>query len=211
MSKSLVFFVKAPVPGNVKTRLVPPLTHVQAAKSYRRWAKQIFKVVEALQGVSLKVAYDTHPQFPTPRWLNDSLNCPPFFLQKGHHLGERLHQAFRESWENGSNLTVIIGSDSPGLPSEYLREAFTALEKNDLVLGPTKDGGFYLIGLRGNPPDTLFAGVPWSTSQVLVGTVKNAQRLNLKTHLLGEYFDVDLPEDLELLEAVEGGKNACKY
>ena len=207
MDFQLVIFIKAPVPGKVKTRLVPPLTFEQAAGAYKGWAQDLYKRFSSLKSLKVQIAYKPHADFPPPEWLNPKkllfgglLEEIPFFLQKGKNLGERLNHAFNHTFKEGSKAAVIIGSDSPGLPLAYIKEAFHALNKADLVLGPSLDGGYYLVALKhGVESLKLFKNVIWSSSFVLEKTLENAKKLNLKVHLLPEYFDIDEPNDLQFL------------
>ncbi len=200
MKDSLIIFVKAPVPGRVKTRLVPPLTYDQAAAMYRDWAASIYTSLLKIPALSVEIAYEPHPDFPSPDWIKTSSQEVPFFLQEGENLGERLKNAFHSVFKKGHSKGVIIGSDSPGLPTEYIRDAFSSLDNNDLVLGPTPDGGYYLIGLKDKIIPDLFRDIPWSSSTVLEKTLAQAKKHSLKTDLLPEYLDIDRPKDLESLE-----------
>lgn len=194
MENSLILFVKAPVPGNVKTRLVPPLTRDEAAELYRGWVKDLCRTVLTLKGVSLRIAYEPHPLFPDVSWTGQTEI--PFFAQTGDDLGQKMRRAFEIAFKSGAQRAVIIGSDSPGLPASLIEDSFRALGSNRLVLGPAQDGGYYLIGFQGRAVPEVFDNVAWSTSQVLGQTLENAKKCNLSLQILPEYFDVDLPEDL---------------
>jgi uncharacterized protein len=197
--EKLIIFAKAPVPGRVKTRLVPPLTYAEAALFYRRWARDVVQAAVQNGGFEIEVAYDAHPRYPNPNWLEPQGENLSYFPQVEGNLGERLQNVFERSFENGLQRIVVIGTDSPGLPMAYIQKGFQALLHHDLVLGPTRDGGYYLIGLRGNPAPGFFDGIPWSTSGVLTLTLRVAAELGMKVHLLPEYFDVDTPEDLKMV------------
>ena len=194
--RSLTVFVKEPVPGKVKTRLVPPMTKTEAAELYRSWAREIFGKVRQLGGVRVQVAYEPLSSKIAPDWLSENGEEVPFFLQCGSNLGERMKNAFEKSFTEGFDSAILIGSDSPGLPLETVAAGFEALETHDVVLGPTPDGGYYLIGLKNKFPGPLFDGIEWSSKSVLERTRKNAGRLALRSALLPEYFDIDRPEDL---------------
>jgi rSAM/selenodomain-associated transferase 1 len=195
----LILFVKAPVPGRVKTRLVPPLTALGASQLYRDWSRAILESARRLEDISTEVAYEPHPDIPTPRWLDEGEKPISYFLQEGNYLGERLLNAFRRAFSAGCKRVVIIGSDSPGLPSNYIQEAFESLGSNDCVLGPTQDGGYYLIGLSQKAVPELFQGISWSTQKVFSQTLEKALSLNLRFHVLPGYFDIDRPEDLQCI------------
>ncbi len=193
--KNLVIFVKEPVPGKVKTRLVPPLTPEKAADLYRVWAREIYTKASLLQNVQVSIAYEPLGENRAPDWLGDG-EAVSYFLQKGADIGERMRRAFEKSFKEGFDSVVLVGSDSPGLPLENIQQAFDHLLAKDLILGPTLDGGYYLIGLKNKFPEGLFDGVEWSTEKVLNQTLANAKNLNLHLSLLPKYFDIDRPEDL---------------
>ncbi|MBI3013415.1 MAG: TIGR04282 family arsenosugar biosynthesis glycosyltransferase [Elusimicrobia bacterium] len=199
MRSQLILFVKAPSPGFVKTRLVPPLSFEQAARMYKGWAQDIYRRSYQLDSVNIEVAYDPHPNYPTPQWLDEKNGRVPFFLQKGENLGERLKNAFDRSFQAGFKKVAIIGSDSPGLPLKNIQDAFAALETADLALGPSLDGGYYLIGLKESLPE-LLDGISWSTNHVLSQTLDAAKRRGTSFHLLEPYFDVDYAQDLERIK-----------
>jgi uncharacterized protein len=192
--KELILFAKAPHPGQVKTRLVPPLTFKEAAELYTTWACQTYVTAQKLRPeVQLSIAYQAHPSFPTPSWID---SAAPYFFQSPGGLGERLVQAFSLAFQRGSQAVVVIGTDSPGLPVNFLKQAFMALEEHDLTLGPADDGGYYLIGLRSGICPELFDNINWSTPSVLSETLAKAKVLGLSFKLLPPYFDIDNGEDL---------------
>ncbi len=195
----LIMFVKAPVPGKVKTRLTPAYSHEESAKLYRGWVREIYTSVRALN-VDLKIAYEAQSEFPTPEWIASQASID-FFYQSGKTLGERLKHAFSQAFKAGARRVVAIGSDSPGLPVEFVAEAFSALQSNDVALGPTPDGGYYLAGLSRLLPD-LFENISWSSAQVYGETVKVIREARYSLHVLPEYFDIDYPEDLKRVENV---------
>jgi len=200
-NEELIIFVKAPVAGKVKTRLVPPLTYEQACKLYRSWAQDTYETFCLLNDIHLEIAYDAHVDFPTPNWLSRESRDVSFFRQRGKNLSERLIHAFTQAFQNGAERVIIIGSDSPGLPIKYILEAFESLRNNNIVIGPTEDGGFYLIGFKNKVVPEVFINVEWSTSNVFSMTMQNAININLSTHVLPRYFDIDRPEDLLRLGA----------
>jgi rSAM/selenodomain-associated transferase 1 len=201
-----VIFAKAPVPGQVKTRLCPPLTPDEAATLHGSF------VLDTLERTKAATA-----QFKLP--LDRYLACAPssahvFFKimeerqgvnlidQIGDDLGARMAQAFENLFARNYKHVLIIGTDVPSLPFEQYKQALTMLDSHDLVLGPALDGGYYLIGLNRPVPD-LFTGIPWSTEQVLKLTQEKAGALGLKIALLAPWRDVDTTDDLQAL--VEAG------
>lgn len=191
--QALGIFVKAPIPGRVKTRLAAELGPRGAAEVYRRLGRQ---VVTATVGPG----YRTTVWF-TPRremrlvqeWL-DSVDMVAFRPQVGTGLGARLSAAFTHEFRAGARRVVMIGSDCPGVDGPVVREAFGALSDSDLVLGPAVDGGYYLIGLSAPAPG-LFRGIAWSTEAVTSQTLARASALRLSHQALPPLRDVDTARD----------------
>jgi len=109
-----------------------------------------------------------------------------------------MRDAFKELFAGGYESAVMIGADLPTLPLSHLRAAFAALERRPVVLGPSLDGGYYLIGLRAPQPE-LFEGIAWSTSQVLSQTIERINQLGLQVQCLEPWYDVDTIDDLDFL------------
>jgi len=202
LSTALVIFAKAPIPGQVKTRLCPPLTPDEAATLHGSF------VLDTLERTKTAV-----PKLKLP--LDRYLACAPsstlvFFKimeerqgvalidQVGDDLGARMNQSFEAMFARGYHRVLIVGTDVPTLPLEQYKHALTLMETHDLVLGPALDGGYYLIGLKQPAPD-LFVGIPWSTEKVLGLTQERATNLGLKTALTSPWRDVDSIDDLQAL------------
>ena len=194
---AVVIMAKMPCPGQVKTRLCPPLTPWQAASLYRAFLFDKIAQVRTLTAARLAIAY-------TPASGEDFFRdlAPDFTLipQQGTDLGERLKHSLEYCLNLGDTGVMAIDSDTPTLPTHYLQQAIDLLTKPavDVVMGPSDDGGYYLIGLRALHRE-LFVEMPWSTSVVLPETVRRAQALGLNIARLPEWFDVDTPEDLARL------------
>ena len=151
MSNALVLFMKAPRPGTVKTRLTPRVTMDEAAELYRAFILDTLHLVQRTAAASLFVAWTPDDGRAE---LESALGCPGdpdvnWLRQRGSHLGERLTNAFASFRQDGWEKTVVLGGDSPLLPQSFVEEAFEALDRHDVVLGPADDGGYYLIGLGG--------------------------------------------------------------
>lgn len=192
---ALVVFVKAPTPGSVKTRLCPPVPPERAAALYRAFAQDTFDHAGRVSSARTIVAYEPDARFPDLSWLSNP--SAEAFQQVGATLGERLALAF-ESCLRDHSKAVIIGSDAPHIPPSVYADAFEELDRADLVLGPSADGGYYLVGLT-RPEPRLFHDIPWSTDGVLLATRQRARELGVSTRLLSEQFDVDAFGDLKRL------------
>ncbi|MEK7232538.1 MAG: TIGR04282 family arsenosugar biosynthesis glycosyltransferase [Elusimicrobiota bacterium] len=190
----LMIFIKAPVPGRVKTRLCPPLSPTQAAALYIAFAKDTLETARNSAGYQVDILYDSSADFPDLRWLEPALP-PPFFAQRGDDLGTRLEQAFNDTFSRGTGKIIAIGSDTPHIAPAAIERAFSSLDRADVVLGPAADGGYYLIGLK-EPCGFLFQEISWSTVDVVRQTLERAKQRGLKTATLPTLFDVDTISDL---------------
>ena len=191
----LVVVAKAPVPGQVKTRLIPHLTSEEAADLYRCFLEDRIIAMHSLKGVDLAIAYT--PSDARDMFASLSRNEFSLFSQKGQDLGERLNRIFEEKLADGYDAVSIIDSDSPDLPASTVQESFNRLLTNqtDVVFGPCHDGGYYLVGMR-KPHPQLFCDIPWSTETVLANTLETAEKIGVKTTLLPRWNDLDTFEDL---------------
>ena len=196
---AIVIMAKVPSPGQVKTRLCPPLSPGQAAGLYRAFLCDKITQVRTLTTARPAIAY-------TPASGEDFFAdvAPDFTLmaQQGADLGERLVHCLGSFLTMGYTGVLVIDSDTPTLPTSFLQQAIELIASPDvdIVLGPSADGGYYLIGMRALHRE-LFADMPWSTSAVLPETVRRAEARGLKVAWLPSWFDVDTPEDLQRLRA----------
>src|SRR5215471_3979361 len=197
---AVAIMAKAPRPGTVKTRLCPPLLATEAAALYRCFLLDKIAAVGGLVDTRPVIAYtpdDARPEFDVlaPGFA--------FVAQDGPDLGARLHATLAGLLAAGHAGAIAVDSDTPTLPSGFLQQAVDCLSRPgpDVVLGPTEDGGYYLIGVR-SPHRELFEGVPWSTSEVLEITRRRAAAAGLRAVDLPSWFDIDTPDDLERLRAM---------
>lgn len=198
----LAIFAKAPVAGEVKTRLLPHLIPEQAAELHRAFVLDTLTRLQSLQGVQQFVA--CHPSSSEPFFKQIAQDYKIGLIdQVGNDLGERMSHAVKTLMTDNHQKVVLIGTDSPTLPLFYLESAFESLEHQPVVLGPSQDGGYYLIGLTRWIPE-LFEGVSWSTDRVFKLTLDKVRRLGLQCLVLPEWFDVD---DLSGLRALSDQLN----
>lgn len=202
MKNILVIMAKEPKAGKVKTRLYPALTTRQAAELYRCFLIDKIaaanRLKEEIKEIDLALAFDPSTaqkffQKLAPPWIK-------LVPQSGGDLGDRLTNLFDDFFGYGFDQVVIADSDSPTLPLDYLGQSFRLLELADAVLGPSQDGGYYLIGLRKSHPE-LFQNIAWSTREVLEHTITQAEKHHLKTELLPQWYDVDTPQELQKLQS----------
>ncbi len=197
MNRALIVVAKQPSPGNTKTRLVPPLTPEEAAELYRCLLSDTLQLMCRVAGVQPVLAYTPTEAEPFFRGL-----VPDGFQlisQRGQTLGQRLDNVLRAHLEGGYAQAVVMDSDSPTLPPAYLQQAFQQLDhpEVDVVLGPTEDGGYYLIGLT-RPCSALF-DVVMSTPTVLRETLQLARGQGLRAACLPAWYDVDNAQDVQRL------------
>jgi rSAM/selenodomain-associated transferase 1 len=187
----LVVVAKAPVPGKVKTRLLPRFTAEEAADLLQ----DRVMTITSLRGVDLAIAFT--PVNARDMFVPFSQSGISLFSQRGTNLGERLNNIFVEKLAAGYDAVSIIDSDTPDLRQSTIQESFKRPLSNqtDTVFGPCHDGGYYLVAMRKPHPD-LFVDIPWSTETVLSNTLEKAKKLGLKTDLLPWWNDLDTFEDL---------------
>ncbi|AOW99043.1 hypothetical protein BJP34_05915 [Moorena producens PAL-8-15-08-1] len=203
LTERLIIFSRYPEPGKTKTRMIPALGADGAATLQRRMTEHtVAQVKELITGrpVSVEIHFAGGNQQLMQNWLGSNLVYKP---QSDGDLGKRITSAFELSFAESITKVVIIGIDCPDLNSSVMNQAFEALDNHDLVLGPAKDGGYYLVGLGRLIPE-LFVGVSWGTSEVLQQTVDIAKSLNLTMAMLSELTDVDRPEDLWVVSNLMG-------
>jgi uncharacterized protein len=197
----LLVFAKEPLPGKVKTRLAQKLGENKACEIYVSFLKIIgsewignFEQIcfvgkqENITNTSAQ-PLDLKPLFP---------KAVSFPEQESGDLGNKIYRAFTWAHEAGYEKIVIVGSDSPDLPHSILEKAFELLETASTVIGPTHDGGYYLIGCKGIPPKSLFEKINWSTESVFNDTVKKIKEQQLSCDVLPLWWDIDTHEDYQL-------------
>ena len=199
ISEKLIVFTRYPEPGKTKTRLIPVLGKTGAANLHRLMAQKAIARAISLQN-SRRLSVEIHHTGGSQQQIQDWLGTDIIYQnQIDGDLGAKMTAAFQNSFNSGVNKAAIIGTDCPTLKAEIMAQAFEELSQHDLVLGPAKDGGYYLIGLRRAIPE-LFGGIPWGTSEVFVCTRAIAQNLDLNIAYLPTLADIDLPEDLLRLD-----------
>ena len=198
MSTSLIIFAKSPIPGKVKTRLTPYITPTEAAELYKAFVADIICNTHKLKCERVTIAYT--PSNAEATFHSICGQSVDYLPQQGHNLGERMMNAFKYSFDKGSKRTIIIGTDSPTLPLSYVQKAFDALNEVPVTIGPTFDGGYYLIGLS-EQNDAIFDGVDWSTSRVFSQTLARIQALNKQMYVRPPWYDVDTLDNLEFLRS----------
>lgn len=193
----IMMFVKTPEKGTVKSRLASSVGDEVALDLYRCFVRD-------LMGMMIRTGYPHVVCFHPPgsrnnivQWLGDT---HVFLPQIGDNLGERMKNAFLKVFTKGYGNAILIGSDSPDLPGTLIDEAFLSLKDHGAVIGPSFDGGYYLIGFRADAfLPGVFDGIPWSTPDVFLRTLCILQKEGLLVHILPQWRDIDTSDDLREL------------
>lgn len=188
----LLVFVKAPRPGAVKTRLAAAVGGEAAAAVYRALAEQVVRATEPCGAYERVFLFDPPGGGPE---LEAWLGPVPLRPQASGDLGERMAAAFAQAFAEGARRAAVIGTDAADLSRAIVEEALQGLAEHDLVVGPARDGGYYLLALD-RPRPELFADVAWSTPAVLETTLARAAALGLRVRQLPPLTDVDTLDDL---------------
>ena len=201
MAACVIVFVKNPVPGQVKTRLTPHLSPEQAASLYQAFLIDWCNTLSTISTAHRVIAYTPPDGLKALQTLigEDSVYIP----QVGASLGERLIAAARWACDQGYAKFLFVGSDSPTLPIQYVERALDLLESRDIIIGPSVDGGYYLIGFSKHGASLsipmVFEGITWSTEVVFQQTLGKIQAVSAQLGLLPPWYDVDTPTGLQLL------------
>lgn len=192
----MIVFLKAPEPGKVKTRLSRFLDPDFVLDLYKGFVEDIFEVLKGEQDVCV-FFWPPEKKNAVRRWFKNEAAC---FPQKGENLGKRMGNAFQNVFSRGYETAVLMGTDIPEISREILSLARKILETSDAVVGPTADGGYYLIGFKQSSFSyQYFKKIDWSTRSVLDQTLCAMQKGSIRCKLLPRLHDIDTPEDLKAL------------
>jgi rSAM/selenodomain-associated transferase 2/rSAM/selenodomain-associated transferase 1 len=194
-SAHLIVFGRYPRVGKTKTRLIPALGPVGAAALQKRLAEKTVATARQTAiriGARLVFCHDGGREQQLRQWLGGR---PIHFRpQATGDLGRRMHLAMQCAFDGGARRVVLVGTDIPGLTAAILEQAFAALDEKDLVIGPSIDGGYWLVGMT--RPENIFDGITWSRPDVLENTLTLARRKGMTPGLLDPLNDLDTPGDL---------------
>lgn len=195
MKPAIALFARAPIPGQVKTRLVGRFSAEQVADLYRAFVLDMWEMLAAFAAQAELFLYTDRED---ARWRE--LGGPRIRVQRGSDLGERMLDCFRRMHAEGCGPLLILGSDSPSLPAATIAPWTELVSQTGAVLGPAADGGYYAIGCR-EPHPRMFERVEWSGPRTLAQTAVALERCGLPPAYLPAYYDIDTPQDLARLEA----------
>jgi uncharacterized protein len=198
-----ILFAKKPEAWKVKTRLAEGVGAASAVRLYQAFLEDI---LFSLNGLHRPFAVAYTPAGAGEYFEGAAGGAAELFPQQGRDLGERMNNAFLRQFALGYDKVILIGSDIPLLSPEILEEARSALTDHPVVLGPCRDGGYYLIGLR-KPVEGLFSGISWGSDTVFRDTISILRRQRCNYRILPELSDVDRADDLEQLNAELKSRN----
>lgn len=191
----LVIMAKAPRPGQVKTRLVPSLSPADVTAFYRCLLQDTLALAHSLQDVEVAIMC---PESDVNEIASLAGDGPDVVAQQGNGLAAALTSVFAHFGRDRRRRIVAFNSDSPHLPPSVLHDAFETLATHDVVVGPTHDGGYFLVGAKASHP-TLFANDGMGTSSALDRLLARAQSLQLSVGFASPFYDIDVIEDLTRL------------
>jgi rSAM/selenodomain-associated transferase 2/rSAM/selenodomain-associated transferase 1 len=200
----LIIFTRFPETGTTKTRLIPLFGAEGAANLQRQMTEHTLSRMMGLtdsNDLTIEIRYDGGNDHLMRQWLGSKFE---YASQGDGNLGERMQRAFEDAFTSKATAVVIIGTDIPDLTAVDITSAFAVLKQKNMVLGPAKDGGYYLIGFQKNAflpaVGDLFTGITWGAHDVLKKTLNLSKRVGLNYSLLKEMDDVDRPEDIFIWE-----------
>ena len=195
MKRAVICFTRVPKPGVTKTRLLPILSGVQCAGLHSAFLQDLSAVYQQIEA-DLFVAYTDDPDW---RMLKDIFpGAADYFPQEGAGLGEKMYNALHRVLTMGYDSAVLTGADLPLMTAVHLESGFGALADADIAIGPTSDGGYYLVGMK-QPHRAIFENQQYGCSTVLENTVAAGEAAGFKVALANSCDDVDTPEDLQSL------------
>lgn len=192
---ALIIMTRIPIPNKTKTRLMDIYTGVECSKLHMCFLKDIFKTCECLKdNLHIYISYTPENSYEIlERLLPDYVST---FPQVGKDLGERMYNSINHLIKLNYEKVILIGSDIPEIKAEYVNKALDNLNSSDLCLGPTLDGGYYLVGLKKAYMELFISKINWGKKTVFESTVEIAESNGLKVSLTNECRDIDTKEDI---------------
>lgn len=207
MKQAVICFTRVPKPGVTKTRLLPILHPDQCAHLHWAFLKDLAEVYREVDA-HLFVSYVPDPDWETLKRIFPQAGYIP---QKGADLGEKMYRAIRKVLSLGYSSVLLTGADLPRMTAAHIASGFAALEENDIAIGPTSDGGYYLIGMKA-PRKEVFRVEGYGGASVLENTLSAAREAGLSVGMALPCDDVDTPEDLHTLAAaIDPGSHTGQF
>ncbi len=195
----IIIFTRFPEAGVTKTRLIPFLGVENAALLHRKMAEKIFQECKELsigKKISIEIHYSGGNRKKIEEWVPKSFET---YQQITGSIGDKLYNAVSKKFRPDNKKIIIIGTDCPFLNKKIVCKAFNFLDYSDIVIGPTLDGGYYLIGFK-DAHRELFSDIDWGTEKVLKQTLEKVTQKKKTWVALPIFGDIDRPEDLQLIE-----------
>jgi len=209
--KYLIVFLRFPEPGKVKMRLAQKLGNSIATEFYKICTENIFSICDKLNEHKVKTILFSSERKNVEKIRNWTKAQFQVEYQEGENLGHRMQKAFQDVLNNNLGKIIIIGTDILDISEEIILKAFDTLDEFDIVLGPAKDGGYYLLGMNEKHSE-LFESIPWSSSETMKATINSIEKLKLKYKLLETLGDIDTKENLtDWLENNELGNSRNSF
>lgn len=203
----LIIFTRFPEPGKAKTRLIPVLGPHSASELQKKMTEKIGAAALRLKeerGIPVTFFYTDTSKDSMAAWLGKSFD---YHRQCTGNIGRRMGDAFTRTFLHTSDSVILVGSDIPELTTEILTEAFISLEASDSVIGPSHDGGYYLIGFRAQNAQQMiiaaFNRIPWSTAEVLRTSIQRLVDSGYSYSLMQTLHDIDRPEDIHVAKRMK--------
>lgn len=206
MKNAIICFTRVPRPGRTKTRLMPHLTGEQCAALHRAFLADLSSIYDTLDA-DLFVAHAADPDWEA---LKEVFPHARFFPQEGGGLGEKMNHALNTVLALGYGNVILTGSDLPLMTAAHLRSGFAALDTADIALGPTADGGYYLVGVKAASP-FLFENQTYGAGSVFDNTAAAARAAGKTVAPALPCDDVDTPEDLKKLTVLPPDSHTARY
>lgn len=210
----ILIFLRVPEKGKVKTRLSRILDEKIVLGLYRCFVEDTLDTMRACGYTIIPCYFPSEGRQTVTNWLGTDFQYRP---QRGNDLGERMACAFQDAFSSGCTRAILIGTDFPDLNTRIIHEAMENLCSHDVVLGPAKDGGYYLIGFRSDTfTRQAFQNIPWGESTVLRKTLTRLEQCGLTRHLLPEWRDIDRYEDLyrfwqQITDPPASAPRSCRF
>jgi uncharacterized protein len=206
--ETISIFVRYPAPGAVKPRLISALGQEGAASVQREMTEHVVSVARAfirrerpMRGI--EVRYAGTSETAVQAWLGAGIRYAP---QGDGDTGDRMIRTFNNAFESGADAVAVLGVDCPGVSESLLEDAFTALKRADVVMGPSRDGGYYLVGVskkaRFVALPAMFTGIAWGAGYAFGDTLTTVRRLGLSYQIIGRLEEIDHPDDIPIWERI---------
>ena len=196
IDNAIIVFARLPVKGRVKTRLAKELGIDVATSFYKVCAEHTFKEILKFDSTQVVPFLFFSEESEIDEMRNWTKNKFRYYSQKGHDLGERMSNAFNTIFDAGYRNVILVGTDAPGISAELITDAFSQLKDYNCVIGPSEDGGYYLMGLK-QKLFYLFNEMEWSTNAVFSRTIERLKQRNHDYALMQKMIDIDTKEDLK--------------